>query len=77
MKEFIKYKDIEFLIEFDYYKSELPENYNDGSGYSGSNDMIDIYSIKFNGIEFYDIFEKCVIEFEELILNKINIHDRS
>jgi len=74
----ITFKGIDFEVEYDYQPEEKPVyNYGDGYGYPGFNEEVDITSIKFQGVEFYDILENDIDEIESLILNKIINEDRS
>jgi len=78
MNKTITFKGIDFEVEYDYQPEEKPVyNYGDGYGYYGFNEEVDITSIKFQGVEFYDILENDIDEIESLILNKIINEDRS
>ena len=70
----IDYKGVEFDVEFDYQPSEKQVlYYNDGSGYPGSPEMVEITEFKHKGTCFLEWIEHVEDEVSELILEKLNI----
>jgi hypothetical protein len=54
----ISYRDIEFIVEFEHTAEEKQVMYySDGSGYPGSPETLNIYSIYFRETDFTTLFD--------------------
>ena len=72
MTETIKFKGVEFLVEFDYQPEEpMVMYYPDGSGYPGCPEEIQITKIEHQGTDFFELLEGEFEAIEELISEKI------
>lgn len=57
------YNDIELSIDYEFEKGEpMVMYYNDGSGYPGSPDVVEIQSVFHKEIDIYDLLSKDIIE---------------
>jgi len=74
----VKYRSIEFDIEFEYTPEDpMVMYYPDGSGYPGSPPEVEIQSIFHKGTDFTEFFEEEYDKIETLILEKIEGTDES
>lgn len=72
----IKFKGIEFDVEFDYQPEErMVMYYRDGSGYPGCPASVEITSITHKGTDFFDFLENELDSIEDLILEKLENED--
>ena len=69
----IEYKGVELDIDYEYEGAEDPVYYyNDGSGYPGCAEYINIFEIEHKGVSLFDLLEDQLQEIEEALIEKIN-----